>query len=137
MIRQPDGYESPALTKIELPVHYKNLAGALLGLPERYPSHYSATYATALAPKGYTLDGLTCIISGETFLNIQALLAGPYRFTQPWPVRGPRSNQIPEREWYETLVRSARVELASPAPEASVLSPLNYDRLCKCIEKIK
>ena len=77
---------SPSLNSIRQPdkaIHYKNLAGALLGYPLRIPSLYSATYATALAPKGYTLDGLTCIISDETFLNIQALLAGPYRFTQP------------------------------------------------------
>ena len=100
----PRGYESPARIPTELTVHYENLAGALLGFPAWYPSLYSATYATALAPKGYTLDGLTCIISDETFLNIQALLAGPYRFTQPWPVRGPRSNQFPEREWHKDLM---------------------------------
>ncbi len=45
----------------------KSLDGALLGYPYSLPSLYPATYATALAPKGYTLDGLTYIISVETF----------------------------------------------------------------------
>lgn len=45
-------------------------SSALLGHPYSLSSLYPATYATALAPKGYTLDGLTCIISTRTIVGV-------------------------------------------------------------------